>query len=277
LFELVEVIKIDQHEIPAEHIKHLKQWPVKLLAGQVENTAQAVQYRDLGFDLLQGYSFAHPVELHAEHADTSKLELMKLLELVLADAETHEIERAFKRDPSLVYNLLRMVNSGSSGGRYKVSSLKQAITILGRQQIRRWLQLLLFVGKSGDMQTPLLELAATRGKLMELLAISHSRMDRDFHERAFMTGIMSLLDTLLGIPMEEVVKQVSLAGDIESALLSHEGKLGNLLLLVEKMEQNDFDAAEGLLADMHLSLSNLTQAQIEAMRWANSLSETAES
>ena len=126
------------------------------------------------------------------------------------------------------------------------------------------------------MQNPLLELAATRGKLMELLAVTQSARDKDFHDRAFMTGIMSLLDTLLGMPMEEVIQQVSLSSDVENALLKHEGKLGNLLLLVVKMEQNDFDAAEGLLADMQLNLGHLMQAQIEAMNWANQLKETAE-
>jgi EAL and modified HD-GYP domain-containing signal transduction protein len=138
------------------------------------------------------------------------------------------------------------------------------------------LQLLLFVNPGGDMQSPLLELAATRGKLMELLAVKLSPQNRDFQDRAFMAGIMSLLDTLLGMPMEEVIKQISLISEIENALLKHEGKLGNLLLLVEKLEQNDFDAAEGLMADMQLNLGDLMQAQIEAMHWANMLKETAE-
>lgn len=275
LFDLVDVIKIEQPNIPEELVKYLKQWPVKLLAGKVENTDQATQYSDLGFDLFQGYSFAHPVILHAEHTDTSRLELMKLLELVLADAETQEIELTFRHDPSLIYNLLRLVNSGSSGGRYKVSSLKQAIVILGRQQIQRWLQLLLFVGKHGDMQSPLLELAAARGKLMELLAISHSRMDRDFHERAFMTGIMSLLDTLIGMPLQEILSQISLANDVENALLNHEGKLGNLLLLVNTMEQTDFYPASAILTALHISPHHLMLAQLEALHWANSLRESA--
>lgn len=274
-FGLVNVIKIDAQEISVEQVRHLKQWPVKLLAGKVENTNQATLYREMGFDLFLGYAFAHPLELHAEHTDTSKLELMKLLELVLEDAETQKIEVEFKHDPTLVYNLLRLVNSASSGGRYKVGSLKQAITILGRQQIQRWLQLLLFVGKSGDMQSPLLELAATRGKLMELLAISHARMDRDFHERAFMTGIMSLLDTLLGMPFQEILSQISLASDVEDAILSQEGRLGKLLLLIKMVEQDDFVAASAILTELRITPRHLLLAQIEAMHWANLLMKEA--
>ncbi|MBU1689535.1 MAG: EAL domain-containing protein [Gammaproteobacteria bacterium] len=280
LFDIVEVIKIDLPQMGQEglevNVKYLKNWPVKLLAEKVEDIDQAIQCKGLGFDLFQGYYYARPVTLSGKRADSSKLILLKLLELILGDAETHEIEQAFKHDPTLSYNLLRLVNSVAVGARYKISSLKQAIVVLGRQQLQRWLQLLLFVNQSGDMHSPLLELAATRGKLMELLAVAQSERDKDLHDRAFMTGIMSLLDTLLGMPLEEVVKQVNLASDVENALLKHEGKLGNMLLLVEKLEQSDFDAAEGLLADMQLNLSHLMQAQIEAMNWAHMLKETAE-
>lgn len=280
LLDIVEVVKFDLPQMGQEalekYVSHIKRWPVKLLAEKVEDIDQAVQCKGLGFDLFQGYYFARPVVLSGKRADSSKLTLLKLVELILGDAETQEIEQAFKRDPSLSYNLLRLVNSVAVGTRHKISSLKQAIVVLGRQQLQRWLQLLLFVNQGGDMQNPLLELAATRGKLMELLAVAQSERDKDHHDRAFMTGIMSLLDTLLGMPMGEVVKQANLASDVENALLKHEGKLGNLLLLVEKIEHNDFGAAEGLLADMQLNQGNLVQAQIEAMRWANQLNEAAE-
>ena len=280
LLDIVEVVKFDLPQMGQEalekYVSHIKRWPVKLLAEKVEDIDQAVQCKGLGFDLFQGYYFARPVVLSGKRADSSKLTLLKLVELILGDAETQEIEQTFKRDPSLSYNLLRLVNSVAVGTRHKISSLKQAIVVLGRQQLQRWLQLLLFVNQGGDMQNPLLELAATRGKLMELLAVAQSERDKDHHDRAFMTGIMSLLDTLLGMPMGEVVKQANLASDVENALLKHEGKLGNLLLLVEKIEHNDFGAAEGLLADMQLNQGNLVQAQIEAMRWANQLNEAAE-
>lgn len=278
LLDIVEVVKFDLPQMGQEalekQVAHIKRWPVKLLAEKVEDIDQAIQCKGLGFDLFQGYYFARPVVLSGRRADSSKLALMRLLGLVLNDAGTPEIEQVFKHDPSLSYNLLRLVNSVAMGMRSKISSLKQAIVVLGRQQLQRWLQLLLFVNQGGDMQSPLLELAATRGKLMELLAIAQSPQDKDFHDRAFMTGIMSLLDTLLGMPLEEVVSQINLASNVEKALLKHEGKLGNLLLLVEKMERNDFNAAEGLLADMQLSLDNLMQAQIEAMNWAHMLKES---
>jgi len=279
LFEIVEVVKFDLPQMGQEalkkNVKHLKRWPLKLLAEKVELLEQANQCNELGFDLFQGYYYARPVVLSGKRADSSKLAVMTLVGLVLEDADTDKIEQVFKHDPSLSYNLLRLVNSVAMGMSYKISSLKQAIVVLGRQQLQRWLQLLLFVGKGGDLHSPLLELAATRGKLMELLATAQAARDGNYHDRAFMTGIMSLLDTLLGMSLQEVVKQVNLNSEVENALLKHDGKLGKLLQLVEAMERNDFEAAGDLLAETQLTPFELMQAQLEAMRWVNSLKETA--
>lgn len=279
LFDIVDVVKIDlpqmQADALAKSVKLLKKWPFKLLAEKVEHIEQAVHCKDLGFDLFQGYYYARPMILSGKRADSSKLELMQLLGLVLDDAETSEIEKVFKHDPSLSYNLLRLVNSVAMGMRNKISSLKQAIVVLGRQQLQRWLQLLLFVNQGGDFHSPLLELAATRGKLMELLAALYAPRDKDMHDRAFMVGIMSLLDTLLGMAMEEVVRQVNLNNEVEDALLSRAGPLGDLLLLVEKLELSDFDSVAAILGKLNISQSDLTQAQLESMRWANEIKEMA--
>lgn len=279
LFEIVEVVKFDLPQMGQEalkkNVKYLKRWPLKLLAEKVELVEQADQCKELGFDLFQGYYYARPVVLSGKRADSSKLAVMTLVGLVLEDADTDKIEQVFKHDPSLSYNLLRLVNSVAMGMSYKISSLKQAIVVLGRQQLQRWLQLLLFVGKGGDLHSPLLELAATRGKLMELLATAQAARDVNYHDRAFMAGIMSLLDTLLGMSLQEVVKQVNLDSEVENALLKHDGKLGKLLQLVEAMEQNDFEAAGDLLAETQLTPFELMQAQLEAMRWANTIRETA--
>lgn len=277
LFEIVEVVKFDLPLMqPADlkkNVTYLKHWPLQLLAEKVEDVEQANHCRDLGFDLFQGYYFARPAVLSGKRTDASKLALMKLVGLVLKDAETTEIEQAFKHDPSLSFNLLRLVNSVAMGMSHKISSLKHAIIVLGRQQLQRWLQLLLFINQSGDLHNPLLELAATRGRLMELLATVQVKRDKDYHDRAFMVGIISLLDALLGIPLDEIIKQVNLSSDVEQALREHGGPLGNLLLLVKKMEQTDFDAAAVILDETHLSQADLTQAQLEAMRWANDLKE----
>jgi EAL and modified HD-GYP domain-containing signal transduction protein len=211
--------------------------------------------------------------LTGKRADPSKLTLLRLIGLALSDAETTEIERVLQHDPSLTYKLLRLVNSVAMGLTQKVSSLRHAIVVLGRRQLQRWLQLLMFVPNSGQTDNPLLQLAATRGKLMELLAQVQAERDKDYQDRAFIAGILSLLDTLLGMPMEEIAEQINLAPDIKLALLQREGMLGELLELAEKIERSDFAAVGELLDVTGLQVSDLLQAQMEAMRWANDLSE----
>lgn len=277
LFGLVEVVKLDYPLVDknnlASIVQRLKKYPVKLLAEKIEDRPQADLCLDLGFDLFQGYFYARPIILTGKRADPSKLALLRLIGLVLSDAETTDIERVLQHDPSLTYKLLRLVNSVAMGLTQKVSSLRHAIVVLGRRQLQRWLQLLMFVPNSGQTDNPLLQLAATRGKLMELLAQVQAERDKDYQDRAFIAGILSLLDTLLGMPMEEIAEQINLAPDIKLALLQREGMLGELLELAEKIERSDFAAVGELLDVSGLQVSDLLRAQMEAMRWANDVSE----
>lgn len=277
LIDLVEVVKLDYPLIDKNNlagiVQHLKQWPIKLLAEKIEDREQADLCMNLGFDLFQGYYYARPMILTGTRADPSKLSLLRLLGLVLSDAEHKEIERVFQHDPSLTYKLLRLVNSVAQGLTQKVNSLHHAIVVLGQRQLQRWLQLMLFVPNSGRTDNPLLQLAATRGKLMESLAGVQAGRDKDYQDSAFIAGILSLLDTLLGMPMEEIIEQINLAPEVKLALLQRQGRLGELLKLAEKVELSDFAAAGELLDASGLQADDLLQAQMIAMRWANDMSE----
>lgn len=278
LFDLVDVIKLDYPLVNKQHlpeiVSKLKRRPVKLLAEKIDDHEQAELCMELGFDLFQGYYYAKPVILTGKRADPSKLALLRLLGLVLSDADTKEIEQVFKHDPSLSYKLLQLVNSVALGLPQKIDSLRQAIVILGQRQLQRWLQLLLFVPNSGQTDNPLLQLAATRGKLMELLGAAQAPQDRNYQDRAFIAGILSLLDTLLGMPMAEITEQINLAPDVRLALLERQGMLGDLLALTEKTERGDFDGAGELLESSGLKVGDLLQAQVAAMNWANDLART---
>jgi EAL and modified HD-GYP domain-containing signal transduction protein len=281
LLALVDIIKVDlmQHsndELPAI-VSQLRQWPVKLLAEKVENAELANYCHALGFELFQGYFFAKPSVLTAKRAGPSQLALIQLLGLVLRDADTPQIEQIFKQHPNLTYNLMRLVNSVACGVRRNITSVSQAIMLLGRSQLQRWLQLLLFTLQSGSSYpSPLLLLAATRGKMMELLARKQKR-DTDQCDKAFMTGILSLIDSLIDKPLADIVNELNLGQDLTAALLHREGELGVLLQLVECVEHSNLPQAHALLAQSGtLSLSDLTAAEIEAMSWANQVAETAE-
>ncbi len=281
LFDIVDIIKIDLLALkPGQlevYVNRLRHWPVQLLAEKIDTPEQARHCMELGFELFQGYYFAKPAILSGRRADPAHLALLKLLGLVLSDAETSELEQIFKRDPGLTYNLLKLVNSVAMGMRQKITSLNHAIVVLGRHQLQRWLQLLLFAHHgAGNLNDPLLQLAATRGRLMELLAARVAPGNRQMEEQAFMAGIMSLIDTLLAMPKEEIVEQLNLPDAVRDAILQRQGVLGEMLRLGEVMEQDDYGAAIEILARLPgLGLAAASRAQIEALAWAASLSVAA--
>lgn len=280
LLALVDIVKVDlllhsQDELRAV-VSRLRQWPVRLLAEKVDSAEQAAFCHALGFDLFQGYFFARPSVLSAKRADPAQMALTQLLGLVLRDADTQQIEQIFKQHPSLTYNLMRLVNSVASGARRSMASVSQAIVVLGRRQLQRWLQLLLFTLQAGaPYPSPLLVLAATRGKMMELLA---SRLGRnaDACDEAFMAGILSLIDSLIDKPLTAIVDELNLAESLATALLRREGELGALLQLVESVEHADLSRTLALLENTPgLGLSDLTAAGIEAMTWTDQIAATA--
>lgn len=279
--ELADVVKIDilmvepsALEKLAEKIKH---WPVKLLAEKVDSIEQFEHCKAIGFDLFQGYYFARPQIIKGKRLSLSELTLMKLLGQVMADAQEHEIEETLKGNPHLSLNLLRLTNSVACGVRQKVSSIRSAITILGRRQLQRWIQILLYSSSSQDhtFPNPILQLAATRGKMMELL--SPTLGCKELEDNAFVTGIMSLMDTLLGTPMSEILTTIPVSQEVKDALIERNGVLGRLLNLVESLEKGDMTVLEERLkACTRITLRDLSAAQAEALKWSNSISQPNE-
>lgn len=279
IFESIDIIKVDLLEMSPESIEEmitpLKRWPLTLLAEKVEDAYQFDRTQALGFELFQGYYFARPAIISGKSIDPSSVSVMKLMDQVLRDAELSEIEDTFRESPSLSYNLLRLVNSVALGMRAKIESIRHAIVLLGREQINRWAQILLFThGDRPSGQNPLLQTVAMRGRLMELLvgsgAMGGTKRNADF---AFMCGILSLIDALLLRPMEEIISELSLAETVCEALLSHEGDLGQLLTLVEKLEQCESKSIERLLPQCGLDLTKLFSAEQEAAAWTKKLME----
>jgi c-di-GMP-related signal transduction protein len=277
LYGIVDYVKIDVLQVPKSDLEYmvrmLKIQPVVLLAEKVEDSDQFKTCLELGFELFQGYYFARPSVLKKRRMDISGIALLKLLEQVLTDAEIGAIEETFKQNPGLTFNLLRLVNSVVMGMRDDIKTLRHAIMVLGMSQLKRWVQLALFSSASNGAGTPLLETAAVRGRLMELLVQKKllCNNDKDFPDRAFMTGVLSLMDVLFEAPMEELVKQLSLAEDVRRALVFREGALGSQLTLIENLEMMDFAKVSRLLAESQCSMDTLLESQLEAINWTNNL------
>jgi len=282
LLDIVDIVKVDvQHMDDAtlrETTHRLQQLPVRLLAEKVDSREQVERCLALGYELFQGYYFARPSIITGKRLGHAETALMRLLSLVLTDADTPQIESVFGQNPDLGVNLIKLLNSVAVGGKDRIDGLRDALTVLRRGQLQRWLQVLLFTLSSApaaEFPSPLLILAATRGKLMELIAQALRPTDRDFHDKAFMTGILSLVNALLGMPMAEILGSMPVDEDVRHGLTRRGGPLGSMLLLVEALEESELMGIEKALAAVPgLEHRQVIGLQVEAMAWANSIGET---
>lgn len=274
---LVDIVKLDlplfADDDLADMVQQLRRWPLQLLAEKIDDRAQFQNCARLGFDLFQGYFFAKPTILSSRRVDPTRAGVLRLMNLALGEVEISTLEQEFKHCPNLAYKLLRLVNSVGLGVSAKIHSLRHALVVLGKRQLQRWLQLLLFTqGADGVAGQPLLILAAMRGKLMELMMECIVPHDREQADHAFMVGVLSLLDTLFGTPLPELLAELNLADPVRLALLNHQGMLGRLLSIILRSEQNQLVELIAELTELHaLSLLQFNQAQLQALGWANEL------
>jgi len=281
LLPLVKIIKIDVMGLdPSKLLKlsiNFKRANKMLLAEKVETLEQFRECLSFGFDYFQGYYFAKPVILKGKKLDASKLVIMHILTLLVRNVDNGEIVRYIKRDVALSLTLLRLVNTPVYGFLKYIDSLGQALIVLGRRQLKRWLQILLFANnEKGKTHTlsPLLILAATRGKLLELITEKLRPGRRKMSEIAFTVGIMSLIDALFGMDMETILTQISISVEIREALLLRTGFYGEILQLAENIEQGDKSVSEmkELLDGLGLSADAFYALEKEAFEWSNNIS-----
>ncbi|MGV8910362.1 MAG: EAL and HDOD domain-containing protein [Propionicimonas sp.] len=275
LYPLVEVLRIDistsSLETIGRFVERLRRYPMRLLAQKVETRQQFQDCYDLGFDLFQGYYFARPVTMKHSRIDQSAAPLLKLLRLLMDDADIREIEQVFRSSsPGLTYELLTLVNSVSMGLSHRIGTVRQAIAMLGRQQMRRWVQLALFgAGREQGLDNPLLDTAAVRANFMEQLALRHPILgkSREAPDEAFMVGILSMLDTLYEVPIDDLVSQLHLSERVSLALVRRDGPYGGLLSLVEHLERGRVDEALDQIQALQMTREQVLEAQWKAFGW----------
>lgn len=277
---LVQFVKLDILAMSEANIeplvKALRKFNVQLLAEKIDSPAQRDFCQALGFDLFQGYHFAKPTILSGRPVKPSSMQLLKLLSQVSADADTSALENTLKQAPDLMVQLLKLVNTASYGLSRKISSVGTAITLLGRAQLHRWVQVMVFAQQSDgkSVADPLVQTASVRGRFMENLANMVARGDSAIAERAFMVGMLSLMDALFNQPLESILQPLNLEESVMDALLHRRGLLGDLLQLTESAESGDEVLAASLMGKFcGLTLDEINRGQIEALAWAGKLGQ----
>ncbi len=278
ILDVVSIVKVDLVQMESDEqlaalAAELRKLPATLLAEKVETREQFERCHALGFKLFQGYFFARPTVVVGRRLSHAHTTVVRLLNMLGDDAEDREIESLCKQEPALTLSLLRLTNSVGMGVRTPISSIRAAITMLGRQQLRRWLQLLLYAGgDAGGNNNPLLAMAATRGRFMELMAEQLHPKKRSLADLAFMTGIMSLMPAIFAAPIEDILVELRVADEVRQALLNHTGEAGDLLALAEIGEgQPGIDLAAIMARLPDLRIEHINACSTQALEWAGQL------
>lgn len=279
LLELADVVKVDLTLVAPEAlpalVERLRKPGRRLLAEKVETAAEFQRCRDLGFDLFQGYFFARPQTMHRRRANPGQLAVLRLFAMINADADTDALEAELKRQPAMSVALLRLVNSAASGVRQRISSIRQAIVLLGRSRLSAWLQLLLYLSPGARSGPLLLQVATVRARLLELMAQKLRPDDRAWQDAAFMTGILSLVDVLLSMPAATFLDELHVVDEVRRAVLEREGELGSMLELATALERDEPAAIEAALARLPAcDHETLLRLQLAAAAWANEVTAT---
>ena len=272
--ELASFIKFDLSVIRAQSLASFVKLAqakssAQLIAERVETPGQYAMLSDLGVKLFQGYWFAKPVLVQGQSVRPAQATILQLINLVRKQASTADIEEVMKRDPTLSFNLLRFINSAGFGMRSEVTSFKHAVMLLGLNRLFKWAALLLTTSRNGDMPPAVGTTAVARGRLMELLATE--LLPAEDCDNAFVVGVFSLLDTMLGMSMEAALATIALPDSITQALLHRTGPLAPFLELTIACETGDDEAFARTANQLGLNNNQVNWAHVQALVWAETI------
>jgi EAL and modified HD-GYP domain-containing signal transduction protein len=276
LLVLADIVKVDVLATPVDELEglaaKLNDGKRMLLAEKVEDQAMHDKALGLGFSLFQGYFFQKPELVKGRKMSSSQMSKIKLLkELADEDYDTGQVSRIIETDLSLSYRLLRYINSASFGRRDPIESIRQAIMILGQRNLSKWMQAVLM---SDLNPTPkgreLVFMSVKRAKFMEMVGRA-LRVPPARPDALFVLGLFSLLDSLLGQPMGEIIKDLPLSEDLSAALLGGHNEARQLLNLAQDMEHADWKGAQQYLAAIDLPARTASALNADALRFAGEL------
>ncbi len=273
---MASYIKLDMMAFKPELAAPLVQFArnysqAEIVAEKVETAEQFQRMADLGVKLFQGYWFAKPSMVQAKTIRPSQATIIQLINLVRRQGSTAEIEDLLKKDPTLSFNLLRFINSSGFGLQCEITSFRHAVMILGLKKLFRWAALLLTTSRTGGSPPAVGTMAVVRGRLMELLA--QELLQQEDCDNAFVVGVFSMLDTMLGMPLESALNSVALPETVVDALLHDRGIFAPFLALTKACESGDEAAFAYNCEQLHLSNHQVNWAHLQALTWAETLGE----
>ena len=224
-------------------VDYCRQSARKVVADKIEGRPEHAAALAAGCDFIQGYYFSKPQLIAGKKAMPTAALVLRVLQLLLDDADHDTIAKALRDTPLLVTQLLRLANSGSqaqANGK-KILSIRQALSIAGTRRLTHWCCLILYTNPDGlpIEDDPLVALAQRRADLMSKISRMVRVSDLRFEETAFLTGMLSLLHVVYGIDVRRFLDELPLDDAIKNGIAYGEGDLGSLLQIAEQFEHGE--------------------------------------
>ncbi len=285
MIELVDYIKLDVRQYSREEINKItnsikkhKKYEMKFIAEKIETKEEFDFFKEVGFDLFQGYFFQRPEVLTDETLNPDYNNLLSLLKAFQNYDSIAKVEKLFKNSPELVFRLFKLVNSVSYTFSAKISSLRQAIVILGYDTLYKWLLTIILAGKSKNnpKQNPLLELAIIKSKTMEDM-FKYLGAGDTIADKAFLTGIFSLIPAVFQKPIGEILEYLNVDETIYKALVERSGELGYALNLMDALFQSDYERGNSILSNFgeRITLGDILKINMDALIYWEDLKNNA--
>jgi EAL and modified HD-GYP domain-containing signal transduction protein len=271
-YKLIDIIKIDYLESTTEEIDRTiaaaQKYPnIKLLAEKVETNEEFTKALELGFDYFQGYFFSRPEVIKSVSLTPAQTSIAGIMNKVAAeDPDFNEITKLFESDVTLSFKLLRYTQSAIFKRQNAIKTIKQAVLMLGKTELERFVGLLFAAQFSGDKPQELIRLSMQRAKFCELLA-PHCAQKND-SSSAFLTGMLSLIDAMLDADLDAVIGDLPLSNEIKHALTKKQGWLADCVTLCQHFEKGSWQQMENSCIRLQIPYNEILEAYQHASVWA---------
>ena len=273
LCELVDIIKVDiLHRSPAEVatiVSGLSKYKASLLAEKVESNDVFKVCKKLGFTYFQGFFFNRPEIIPGRKLSASQIVKVKLLkELSALDTDPHRLVEIIQTDLSISYRLLRYINSAFFGLQVEITSIQRAVAMLGCQNMRQWLQVVILSDiNTTDKAQELVRISVQRARFLQLLAARHPvPFDQD---SMFLLGFFSLLDAILDQPMDVVLEEIPLNPAIKAALVDPQNPNAVWLGLLDEIDRCNWARLTRKASELNLSMALVSKLSAQASAWTS--------
>jgi c-di-GMP-related signal transduction protein len=273
LAEIADIIKVEMQLTTEEQrlalIKRFGPTRCRLLAEKIETHAEFVRARDQGFVYFQGYFFRRPEMMNTHDMPANRMNYLRMLqEVSRPDLDSGALEKLIKAEASVCYRLLRYLNSAIFGFKSEIHSVRHALSMLGERDVRRWVRLVAAVGAGQETTSDLVLSALVRARFGELLSARVPHGDSDL----FLLGLLSLIDAMLEMPMEEVLEKLPLDHETKAVLLGQPSQLRPVYQLMLARESGEWAASAELSRSLHLDNDDVAGFYWQAQQWAREVS-----